>query len=127
MPRILQVEGDTHTSKLVTETLKQANYDVLSVDSIEEALEEISNYDPDLVITCAFNDSVGTSEFVKEIKKLTHNTRVILHTGSDTKDVAFIQPLLNAGVDGVLQKPCNMKALLKEVETQLLFSAKVTN
>jgi DNA-binding response OmpR family regulator len=94
---------------------------VLSTDNTEEALEEIGVYKPDLVITCSFNDPINTSEFIKEIKKQTHNlVPVILFTGGNTSDMSFMKPFHDAGIDDFLQKPCDIEIILKTVEMQLI-------
>lgn len=123
MQKIMLVESNESMKAILFRELSESNYNVLAFSDNREALEEVFEFHPDLVITNATSLTMSTSEFVVKVKELTHRSvPVLLCTGGDTKSVDFIKPFQEAGVDDILQKPFDFKTLLDTIENLMIGS-----
>ena len=112
MCRVLVVEDDTNTQKLLCEILKRDTHEVKGVKSVVEALEVIVKFDPEVVmIDLNLNGQRG--EVL--IKKLPHEDCVaIILTGQELTEDERVAMLEN-GVNVILQKPTSPRIITAHV------------
>lgn len=99
LQRILELTGD---------------YEVITAPDGRAALEKISGFIPDMIISDISMPNIDGIEFCKEIRKnpLTKSTPFIFLTGKKEKLIEGI----NAGGDDFLMKPFNVEEVLVKIE-----------
>ena len=66
--KVLLVEDEDFTRNLISDSLAHANFDVRAVSSISEAIAELDNFDPNVVVTdLDFGDGPDGSDLVEKI------------------------------------------------------------
>jgi DNA-binding NarL/FixJ family response regulator len=66
--KVLLVEDEDFTRNLISDSLAHANIDVRAVSSISEAIAELDNFDPNVVVTdLDFGDGPDGSDLVEKI------------------------------------------------------------
>ena len=83
----------------------------------QEAIRGVDKYKPDLLILDLTMPRMNGLEAIKEIKKISPKTRIMILTIHDTEEYVF--PALNAGADGYLLKYANQDELLTGVKMVL--------
>ena len=83
----------------------------------QDAIRGVDKYKPDLLILDLTMPRMNGLEAIKEIKKISPKTRIMILTIHDTEEYVF--PALNAGADGYLLKYANQDELLTGVKTVL--------
>jgi len=116
-PRILVVDDDPGLLRLLTIRLRSEKYEVEPMDSASAALEAISRFRPDLVVTdlrMAGMDGIG---LLRELQRRWPGLNVILLTAHGTIPDAV--RATQAGAVAFLTKPVEKEQLLAEVRKAL--------
>ncbi len=117
MAKLLIVEDDSAMRSALTLALKAAGYQVESAENGAHALEMTAGKSFDLIISDIRMPGMDGVAVVSRIKKATPLIKTILITGySDEEPLARA---INAGVDGLLKKPFQIKDLLHLVSLRL--------
>ena len=115
--RLLVVDDDLDTRKLLTILFELEGAEVMTATSAGEALEIVSNFQPDVLISdICLPDEDGYS-LLRKIKKLD------IEQGKMTRAIALSAYIMDedrqyaylAGYQKYLQKPINLDALAKAV------------
>ncbi|MEM9226665.1 MAG: response regulator, partial [Verrucomicrobiota bacterium] len=109
--RILILDDDSDFNNLLTDIYSQADYEVISEQDPEAAIERFRGGDFDLVVTDQKMPGLSGEEFIREIKVQNPNIPVIMVSGYLDNDT--IRNLIRDGVGGVFLKPLNVFSLLK--------------
>lgn len=118
--RILLVEDDDPTRRMLQEFCTLSGATVKACASAREALDEIVAFEPDVVISDIGMPDMDGFQFVREMRKLPgyfSNVPAVALTafaGADDQDRAF-----EAGFDMHLQKPIDLKQLVVCVQSLL--------
>jgi len=67
--KILIVEDEPHSRMLLVEILKLAGYKIAQAADGQEALDQLRDVDPDLIITDALMPNVNGHELIRELKE----------------------------------------------------------
>jgi DNA-binding NarL/FixJ family response regulator len=86
-------------------------------DDGREAIRGVDKYKPDLIILDLSMPRMNGLEAIKEIKKISPKTRIIILTIHDTEE--YILPALGAGADGYLLKYTTQDELLTGIKRVL--------
>lgn len=120
MAKILSVDDDVQTSKLITIALTKAGHTVYTASNGEEGIEKVLEVEPDLIISDVEMPVMNGYEFVKTLREsfLTKNIPIIMLSGlsRDEERVAGLQ----TGADDYLAKPVNPQEL--QIKVDLLLS-----
>lgn len=116
--RILLVDDSADSLRLLQVTLKLKGYNVIIADSGAEALVQIAESPPDLVLLDVVMPDMDGYEVTRQIK---HNSNlpfipILLVTGSEKSSVV---KGLDAGADEFIRKPIDKKELLARVRALL--------
>lgn len=116
--RILLVDDSADSLRLLQITLKLKGYNVTIADSGAEALVQIAESPPDLVLLDVVMPDMDGYEVTRQIK---HNSNlpfipILLVTGSEKSSVV---KGLDAGADEFIRKPVDKKELLARVRALL--------
>ncbi|QYY35935.1 response regulator [Ruficoccus sp. ZRK36] len=109
--RILILDDDSDFNNLLTDIFSQADYEVVSEQDPEKAVELFRGDEFDLVVTDQKMPGLTGEEFIREIKRLRPEIPVIMVSGYLDNDT--IRNLIREGVGGVFLKPLNVFSLLK--------------
>ena len=112
--RVLVVDDEMHLARILQFTLKNAGYDVYLAYDGREALEKVSEVNPDLVILDLVLPLVDGYKVCNTIKgnPTTNHIPVIILTARDLDTLQFDEEIM---ADEIMQKPFNTDKLLDEI------------
>lgn len=119
MEKILVVEDDKITRRLIKEILSRGGYEVIEGEDGSQALELFKKEKPDLVITDYQMPVMNGLRLLSEIRNINPGTPVIMLTGFG--DIALTIKAIQIGAFDFLEKPINAPQL-KNVVTSALSS-----
>ena len=119
MEKILVVEDDKITRRLIKEILSRGGYEVIEGEDGSQALELFKKEKPDLVITDYQMPVMNGLRLLSEIRNITTGTPVIMLTGFG--DIALTIKAIQIGAFDFLEKPINAPQL-KSIVTSALSS-----
>ena len=118
--RILLVDSELESRRLMTARLTTANYSVESVDSAEAALDACVRSRPNLVVTGLRLSAMDGVELLKELKSRWPAVSVIIVTAHGT--IAQAVRATQCGAFGFLVKPVEKSELLGQVQRAIAAS-----
>ena len=123
MPKetILVVEDEHDINELITYNLKREGYNVHGVTSGEDALTQLGDVEPDLVVLDLMLPGLDGLDVCKEIKTRKKETSVIILTAKDGE--ADVVTGLELGADDYMTKPFSPRVLKARVKAVLRRSA----
>lgn len=119
-PTVLIADDDASFRRVLEYQLKQAGYDVLKAEDGRKALEIFSQHRCHAVLTDLDMPGISGNELLKEIKRQSPDTPVIIITAYGTIDSAV--EAMRAGAFHYVTKPINRDAVLHTLEQALKFS-----
>jgi two-component system, OmpR family, alkaline phosphatase synthesis response regulator PhoP len=117
--RILVVDDEPDIVELVHYNLGKDNYDMLSVNSGEEALVKIHNLPPDLIILDLMLPGVDGLEVCKKLKQDPATAAIPIVILTARGEEADIVAGLELGADDYLTKPFSPRVLLARIKAVL--------
>ena len=116
-PRVMVVEDDETIALGLTAALRHAGYDVRRYDRAEIALDELTSWEPHLMVLDRMLPGVDGLTALKYIRASSPSLQVIMLTakGTETDRVDG----LDAGADDYVPKPFSIKELLARVRARL--------
>jgi DNA-binding response OmpR family regulator len=111
--RILCTEDDADTRDLITFVLKSSNFQVITTDTPELALEIARDFSFDLYLVDNWMPSMTGVELCKEIRSFDERTPILFYSGAGyeaDKTAAYA-----SGAQGYLVKPVENDELVAEV------------
>ena len=118
--RVLLVDGDVESRRLMTTRLTTANYSVESVDSAEAALDACVRSRPNLVVTDLHLRAMDGLGLLNELKSRWPAVTVIIVTAHGT--IAQAVRATQCGAFGFLVKPVEKAELLGQVQRAIATS-----
>jgi phosphoribosyl 1,2-cyclic phosphodiesterase/ActR/RegA family two-component response regulator len=119
LPRILVVDDDPFMIELETALLEEAGYDVVALDSPEEALAKIKNVKPDCVITDLVMPGIAGMQLLKNIRD-DHSLSLIKVIVLSSKSFEFDRrQAMRFGADRFIIKPIDAESFTKSVRAVL--------
>ena len=115
--RILVVDDDKSVRNTLKEVLSREGYEVIAVESGEEALQTMRQVAVDLALLDLKLTGIDGLRVMEEIRKLWPSTVVIMLTGYATLESAL--GALRQGAHDYLLKPCEPDALKESVRKGL--------
>ena len=115
MKRILVVDDETDVRKLLEETLKRTDYEILQAETAEDALVISREKRPDLILMDIMMpgdlNGIEATRMLKDDVR-TKQSKVIILTSSGTlKELA-----MSAGADAYFSKPFSPLELLRKID-----------
>ncbi len=106
-------EGVRESLKLILED----DYDLDFAVTGNDALEKVKNDSPSIVILDIKMPKMNGLEILKEIKKISPDTKVIIASGYQSVETA--QEAIKLGASDYVVKPFESKELLSKINSQL--------
>ena len=113
MNTILVVDDEPNYLVVISELLKEENYEVLTAPSGEDGLKVVEETDLDLVLTDMRMPGMGGLEFLKATKNHNKDLPVIMVTAFGEVEKAVVA--MKAGAYNYLSKPFNNEELLMNI------------
>ena len=111
--RILHVEDDEDTRKLVEFVLHDKGWQVVSVENSRSALELAAAGGFDLYLIDNWIEGDTENALCRGLRSLDQHTPILFYSGAVfPSDVASA---LASGAQGYLEKPCTPEALVEEI------------
>jgi CheY-like chemotaxis protein len=119
MARIVVLEDDASTRRLITAVLKKAGHEVTDVDNGAEGLLIVLAEQPDLVVSDVEMPKMNGFEVLQQIRLDTETARTPVILLTSRTSPADIAQGLSDGANDYITKPFEPTALLKSVEARL--------
>ncbi|AEH45479.1 two component, sigma54 specific, transcriptional regulator, Fis family [Thermodesulfatator indicus DSM 15286] len=117
-PKILVVDDEPHMTRMLKRLFKEiSNAEIKTSLSGEEALQLLSKFSPEVVVTDIKMEGIDGIVLLKEILKIDPTISVILITGYGTVEMAV--EALKAGAYDFIQKPFDSDHILHVVKRAL--------
>jgi len=118
-PTILVVDDEEDIRELVELNLRRENYDVLSCESGEEALEQVSARPPDVIILDLMLPGIDGLEVCRRLKADSKTRSIVVVMLTAKGEEADIVTGLELGADDYVTKPFSGKVLVARVRRLL--------
>ncbi|WP_034551571.1 response regulator YycF [Carnobacterium funditum] len=116
MKKILVVDDEKPISDIVKFNLQKEGYEVFTAYDGEEALEQVKEVGPDLIILDLMLPKIDGLEVCREIRK-THDMPIIMVTAKDSEIDKVLG--LELGADDYVTKPFSNRELVARVKANL--------
>lgn len=119
--RVLVVDDDPVVRLLVNEFLSAQGYEVQTVESGSECLNQVTEKKPDFVVLDLLMPEMNGIEVLKKLRSNPNTSEVPIVMMSSDFDSEAIANSYNVSADGYVQKPFGMRDILsalKEVEPE---------
>jgi DNA-binding NtrC family response regulator len=117
MHKILIIDDDEVLLKLLSMTLMEEGYSVLSTADGPQGITLYKDQEPALVLLDLGLPSMSGIEVLKELRRLNNKAKVIVITGYGSVESAVVA--IRHGAWDYVQKPIDTDALLGKMETAL--------
>ena len=109
MNKILIVDDEIKTCKLIKEYLETKMYSVVTSSNGKDALEKVKNEKYSVVLLDIRMPGMDGIEVLKNIKEISPETMVIIHTGC--RDIDFAIDAIRLNVSDYILKPAKLEEL----------------
>ena len=116
MKKILVVDDEKPISDIVKFNLTKEGYDVYTAYDGEEALQQVKEVEPDLILLDLMLPKIDGLEVAREVRK-THDMPIIMVTAKDSEIDKVLG--LELGADDYVSKPFKTLELLARLNSQL--------
>jgi len=116
MKKILVVDDEKPISDIIKFNLNKEGYDVYVAYDGEDAIKQVEEVDPDLIILDLMLPKIDGLEVAREIRK-THEMPIIMVTAKDTEIDKVLG--LEMGADDYVTKPFSNRELVARVKANL--------
>lgn len=116
MARIIVVEDDIYMREELADLLEKSGYETIALSDFENAVTQIAELSPDLILLDINLPFRSGFEICKELKAKQVGTVLVLTARDKLQDELHA---LGLGADDYLTKPCNMARLLARIKNLL--------
>ncbi len=120
--RILVVDDEAIVRETIKNDLMEAGYDVVEARNGMDGVRQFKNGAIDLVISDLVMGEMDGLEVLKEVKKISPDTPVIIITGYPSQKIA--KEALVLGASDIINKPAGIRTLFKAVRQHIPTSSK---
>ncbi len=114
--KVLIIDDDSEFAEHIA-GLMPVGYEVKTAYSPKQAMEQLSRYPFDSIVSDFILSEYDGFEFLKTLHSLTHPPKIIFITAFANKEMAI--SLLNLGVHGLLEKPFPISTLVDLLEKKI--------
>lgn len=114
MPKILMVDDDRDLLEVTQSLLAKKGYEVTAIDSWEDAMETIDNFQPQLILLDVFLNGIDGLDICKQLKSMPHTKHIPVIILSAYPRVAD-SVTYEYGADDFIAKPFEVNDLISKV------------
>jgi DNA-binding response OmpR family regulator len=115
--KIMIVEDEPSLVFTLKDTLESEGYDVAIVETGADAIEQVADFSPDLMLLDIMLPGMSGFEVCKQIREMKFNFPIIMLTARD-QEIDKVTGL-NIGADDYITKPFGVKELLARIQARL--------
>jgi len=115
--KIMIIDDEEAMCRILKQILEGEGYEVKTRNEGLLALDEIKQDSFNLVITDVSMPNLSGIEILAQVKQFKPDLPVIFVTGSDVD--AILKEALQLGLDGFIEKPFNIQAVLEVIKEKL--------
>ncbi len=119
MTKIMIVEDDRTTVKLLKFLLEKRKYEVVSRKNGREAVDTVEKESPDLILMDIMMPEMDGIEATRKIKENEKTSSIPIIILSALGQEMEVMKGLQAGADGYIVKPFDSQALLRQIEDKV--------
>ncbi len=119
MAKIIIVEDDPDTAKLLHKRLTDAGYEVYTAPDAYQGIDAVKKQMPDLIILDLMLPAGGGLAVLSRIKLFPTTKFIPIVVLTGMKDENYKKEVLSKGVDAYLQKPYEITELLSTIKNIL--------
>lgn len=119
MAKILIVDDDLETTKLIESVIKTGGHEPFSVTESKNATNAIEIFEPDLILLDIMMAQINGIQLCKLIKSNPKTTHLPVIMVSALSDEGSKRDSLNAGADKFIVKPIAVKTFLEAINSAL--------
>lgn len=112
MHKIMMIEDDEKIRKIVAETLKKWQYDVMEVTQFDQVLTEFEHHSPHLVLLDINLPVFDGYYWCQQIRSVSNVPIIFLSSRNQNMDIIMA---INMGGDDFIQKPFDLDILLAKI------------
>ena len=117
MSRILVVDDDDLIRRACKLLLSNKEYQLSFSNNGAEALEQVSRFKPDILITDVYMPEMNGLELISKVRELAPDTGIIAFSGGGQfRDVGGLVMARSLGADVCIEKPLKRATLLEAIE-----------
>ncbi len=117
MKKMLVVDDEIEICEFLKSFFEERNFQVLTANSGEEAIESVQSIDPDVVLMDIHMPGMDGLTALKRIKQRGARAKVIMVTAIETNDK--IDEAMRFGADNYITKPLSLEYLEREVQEKV--------
>src|SRR5436190_20556443 len=112
--KVLVCDDDGDIREITSLILRKGGYDVKVIETGKKIMEEIAEYQPDILLLDVMIPDEDGKEITRRLKanETTRDVPVLLFTAVNNPDSITLE----SGADGYISKPFEMNELLRKVE-----------
>jgi len=114
--RILIIEDDESISNLMAAGLRKWGYEARYVENFQEILEEVSSWEPHLILLDITLPAYNGYHWCSEIRQVSKVPIIFVSSASDNMNIVMA---MNMGGDDFISKPFDMEILLAKISAIL--------
>ena len=116
MAKILIIDDDPQTRRLVVRILTDAKHDVIEAVDGQKGIEQFHAYRPAVVITDILMPNKDGIEVIKELRRIAPKVRIIaISGGGECRNMTFLEFAMAFGANAALAKPFRPDDLIMAV------------
>jgi len=110
---IFLVEPSSTQQRIIISFLEEFGIsDITSFDSARNALNELTSFKPDLIISALYMEDMSGTDLVQNLRKANETMDIPFMLISSETDFRYLDPIRQAGVIAILPKPFKAEQLL---------------
>lgn len=111
--RVLVIDDEVKFCQIISSFLQARGYDVVAVTNSGEALVQLEQFRPDVVLMDVVMPGLSGLELLKLVRERAFPPRVIMVTATDEEQVA--QQAMQDGAEAFMVKPVSFDALAQVI------------
>ncbi len=122
--KIMVVEDDPVSLKLISKVLNKADYDVVPLDNAKDALDYLNdNNEVDIIISDIMMPEVNGFSFIRQVKREKRWRRIPIIFCTALNDEKSVKKGIELGVVEYITKPIDAKGVIERVKSTALKAA----
>jgi len=111
--RLLVIDQDSLGESLLKQALNPTGYQVMKVNSSQEAIQSSKDWHPDVIIINVMQPSTNGWKLCEKIREYTQVPILVVAAIADPKAIAH---WLDAGADDYITRPCSSDILVAHLQ-----------
>ncbi|HOW59906.1 MAG TPA: response regulator [Candidatus Omnitrophota bacterium] len=117
MRKLLVVDDEIEICEFLKSFFEDRDFKVVTASSGEKALDQVAQFQPDVVLLDIQMPGMDGLQALKKIKESNARTKVIMVTAVETQEK--IEEAMRLGADNYITKPLSLEYLEKDVQDKI--------